>query len=72
MKIAENVCKNYIKGYYKVEIGKIENGKSGLGLVVERFAIVVPMADSIRDSIRTQTTDSQVPTFYAGPRHEMA
>jgi len=55
-----------------VEIGKIENGKSGLGLVVERFAIVVPMADSIRDSIRTQTTDSQVPTFHAGPRHEMA
>ena len=47
-----------------MEIGKIENGKSGLRLVVERFVIVVPTADSIWESIQTQTADSQVPTFY--------
>ena len=77
MEIAENVCKNYDKGYYKVEVGKIENGKSVLGLVVERIAIVgltadsirylirirILTPDSIRDLIRMQTADSQVPNL---------
>jgi len=67
----ENVRKNYIKGYYKVEIGKIENGKSGLGLVVEsrtdgRF-------DSIFDSNLNLNTrfdsrfDSNANGRFAGP-----
>ena len=48
-----------------METGKIENGKSGLGLVVERFVIVGPMANSVRDSIRMQTADSQVPSIFS-------
>ena len=53
-----------------MEIGKIENGKSGLGLVVERFVIIRLTADSIRDSFNAQFDsrfDSNANGRFAGP-----